>query len=115
MDEALQGLTKISRSTVITIVVAIGVAILWGPNNWATHLAYHEWNVLYAFVALNFAAQLAVSGVVITLVYLQFEEKIRDVATSLFYSEKAATRIVQKERECKALRASQLSAATAAA
>jgi len=105
MDEALHSLTKISRSTVITLVIAVGVAFLAGPNNWATHLAYHNWNAVYAFLALHPLSQAALSVVVTTLVYLQFEEKIRFVATSLFYSEEAA---VMRVNENKALRAAAL-------
>jgi hypothetical protein len=109
MEQAVNLLTRISMTTVTTISLAICVMFLAGPNNWATHFAYHNWNVISGFFALHYLAQGALIVVTTTLAYLQFEEKIRFVATSLFYSEQAAVERVQANKaRAAALRASQL-------
>lgn len=116
MEHLPASLTRIPRTILYGVPLALAIAIAFGPNNWATHLAYHGWDMASSVVALHPLVQLDLFLCSVVLFYLQFEEKIRYTLTYLFYSDQAAQdRVKEKKAFEEVLRASQLGCGSARA
>jgi hypothetical protein len=102
--DSLPGLMRIPRFAIGGIVLTILVGVIYGPQNWLVHCAYHNWNLLYAFQALHPLVQLSLSATTAVVTYIEFEHKIRYGTTWLFYSEEAAAERVKEKQELRASR-----------